>query len=92
MINAPCPVLAIPEKATYKDIRKIALATELPSSKDIPMLQVSAFAEALAAKLEFVSVDNIVRKAKKFQDGQEKEKYFWNGVFHYYEPLRFPMA
>ena len=71
-----CHVLAIPERATYNGIKKIALATELPSSKDIPMLQVSAFADVLAAELEFVSVDNIVRKSKKFQEGQEKETYF----------------
>lgn len=76
MINAPCPILAIPEKAIYSGIQKIALATELPSSKDLPKLQVSDFADALGAKLEFVTVDNIVRNIRKFQVGQEKEKYF----------------
>jgi hypothetical protein len=29
MMKAPCPVLAIPEKATYEGIKKITLATSL---------------------------------------------------------------
>lgn len=76
MMKAPCPVLAIPEKATYHGIKKVALATELPSSKEIPIQQVSKFAKALKAELEFVNVDNMVRRAKKYNEGTEKEIYF----------------
>ncbi len=76
MMKSPCPVLAIPEKATYKGINKITLATSLPTSKDFPIQHVSAFAKALSAKLEFVTVDNIVRKAKKYQPNQPKTVFF----------------
>lgn len=76
MIKAPCPVLAIPEKAVYQGIKKIALATVLPSSNNLPIQQVSAFAKALSSTLEFVTVDNIVRKAKEYQVGQEKTNFF----------------
>lgn len=76
MMKAPCPVLAIPEKATYNGIKKIALATSLPSSDDLPIQQVSNFAKALSAKLEFVTVENIVRRAKEYEPNQPKTNFF----------------
>ncbi|MEO0896230.1 MAG: universal stress protein [Bacteroidota bacterium] len=81
MMKAPCPVLAIPEKANYQGIKKIAMATALPSSADIPKQQVMAFAEAVSAKLEFVTVDNIVRQSKDFVPDQPK-KVFFGTEFH----------
>lgn len=76
MMKAPCPVLAVPEKASYQGVKKVAFATELPTSERMPIQQVSKFAKALNAELEFVNVDNIVRRPKKFEVGKEKEIYF----------------
>lgn len=76
MMKAPCPVLAIPEKARYKPIEKVAYARELPSSAEMPMKQLSELASALSAKVEFVTVENLVRRTKSFKPGQERTTYF----------------
>ena len=76
MMKATCPVLAIPEEAIYQGIKKVAFATGLPSSKDMPYEQVLKFSKVLNAELEFVTVENMVRRAEKFELGKEKENYF----------------
>jgi len=76
MMKAPCPVLAVPENALYRGIRKITLATALPSSADFPNKQMNKFAKALSAEIDFVTVDNIVRNAREYQPDQPKTVFF----------------
>lgn len=68
--------MAIPGKAFYRGIKKIVLATSLPSSKDVAIEQVSAFAHALSVKLEFVRVENMLRKATAYEADHPKTTFF----------------
>ena len=75
MMNSPCPVLAIPAGAQYRPVRKIAFATKIPVATNMPMEQIEGFAKDLQAELEYVSVDNLVRRAKPYKVGTEQETY-----------------
>ncbi len=57
MMNAYCPVIAVPEKAEYTGIEHIAYATDF-TPKDGPAVdQLVQFADELEAKIHFVHVD-----------------------------------
>jgi nucleotide-binding universal stress UspA family protein len=57
MMNAPCPVLAIPEKAKYNGIESIAYATDFVPKDEKAIDQLIKFSETLEAKVHFVHVE-----------------------------------
>ena len=58
MMNANCPVLAIPENATYEGIQNIAYATTF-GYKDQPFVEkLAEFAQELDAQIHFVHVSD----------------------------------
>ena len=61
MMHAPCPVLAIPEGATFKDIQSIVYATDFHPTDSHAVSSLMAFAGKLAADVHFVHVDTKVR-------------------------------
>lgn len=62
MMNAPCPVLAIPMKAEYRPVKHIAYATNFEPSDDRVIEKLNALSQELEAKLHFLHID----KAKKY--------------------------
>lgn len=57
MMNAPCPVLAVPEKARYTPIKSIAYATDF-APKDEPVInELVKISESIGAKVHFVHVE-----------------------------------
>ncbi len=57
MMNAPCPVLAIPADARYEPIRHIAYATNFEPSDEQAVEELSALSKSLGAKVHFLHVD-----------------------------------
>lgn len=57
MMNAGCPVLAIPEDATWHDIDYVAFATDFLPHERQAVEQLMAFAEKVAAEVYFVHVE-----------------------------------
>lgn len=58
MMNAPCPVLAIPESAKYKDIQTITYATDFKSKDKIAVEQLRQFSKITESKLTFTHVQS----------------------------------
>ena len=56
MMQAPCPVLAIPGDAQYQGIRQVAYATDFQPSEQLAVKKLFQFARALEAKVQFVHV------------------------------------
>ena len=56
MMQAPCPVLAVPEGVPYRKIRKIAYATDFHLSDEHAVEQLMSFAGTLKAEVHFVHV------------------------------------
>ena len=57
MMHAPCPVLAIPECADYKPIRKVAYATDFHFKDPEVVLDLLDFCNALGAEVLYAHVD-----------------------------------
>lgn len=57
MLHAPCPVLAVPEDASYHDVQSIAYATDFHPSDVHAVGQLMTFAGQLGADVHFVHVD-----------------------------------
>lgn len=57
MMQAPCPVLAVPFDASWKDIRRIAYATNFEPKDTKAAGQLMNFASALAAEVHFVHIE-----------------------------------
>ena len=74
MMNAPCPVLAIPEAAEFVDIEHIAYATDFNLTDEPAVGQLMKFAGALGASVHFVHID---KKAKvgQMEDSFELKEY-----------------
>jgi nucleotide-binding universal stress UspA family protein len=62
MMNAPCPVLAIPMDAQYSPVKNIAYATNFEPSDEQAIEKLNGLSEELKAKLHFLHVDT----AKKY--------------------------
>ena len=56
MMNVSCPVLAIPESASFQKIQRIAYANDFHPNHQEAVAQLSKFAENLSASLHFVHV------------------------------------
>ena len=56
MMHAPVPVLGVPEKAEWGEIRKIAYATEFRPTAKLAVKQLKEFADAVGAQLYLVHV------------------------------------
>lgn len=56
MMHAKCPVLAIPENAVFKEIQRIAYATDFYPNDDLAIDQLMGLAEQLQATVHFVHV------------------------------------
>ncbi|MBK9015377.1 MAG: universal stress protein [Saprospiraceae bacterium] len=57
MMNAGCPVLAIPDDATWQDIDYIAFATDFLPHEQQAVAQLMDFADKVAAEVFFVHVE-----------------------------------
>ncbi len=57
MMNAPCPVLAIPEGAEFREIKHIAYATDFEPSDEHAVEQLMELAGQLNAAIHFVHID-----------------------------------
>ena len=57
MMQAPCPVLAVPEEAPFETIKKIAYATNLQPRDKQAVEQLMGFAGQLNAAVHFVHVE-----------------------------------
>lgn len=57
MMQAPCPVIAIPEGAPYRAIKQIAYATNFAVSDKQATKQLNAFALKIGAKLHYVHIE-----------------------------------
>lgn len=57
MMQAPCPVLAVPEGAVYQPIRNIAYAADFNPGEDHAVQELLAIAEPFGALVHFVHVD-----------------------------------
>ena len=57
LMNAPCPVLAIPQDAKYNGIKHIAYASDFKPTDKITLEQLMSFTGKLGADLNFVHVD-----------------------------------
>lgn len=60
MMQANCPVLAIPQDATYKRIHELAYASDFQPSDHLAIEQLMNFAHDLNAKVHFVHVETNV--------------------------------
>lgn len=56
--KAPCPVIAIPEKATFKGIKKIAYASNYRSSDVITIKQLLVLAKIFKSRIRLVHITN----------------------------------
>jgi nucleotide-binding universal stress UspA family protein len=68
MMQAPCPVLAIPEEATYKGVHELAYATNFQPSDQLAIDQLMDFAEPLEANVHFVHVETKVPVSTNVED------------------------
>ena len=59
MMNAPCPVLAIPKDAKYEGIKQIAYASDFKPTDNIALEQLMHFSGQTGANLNFVHVDTM---------------------------------
>ena len=57
MMNAPCPVLAIPEDASFKEITRIAYATNFAMGDQQATQQLLKMVEMLQAQLHYVHIE-----------------------------------
>lgn len=57
MMNAPCPVLAVPMGAEFRPIKHIAYATDFEPSDEQVVAQLNDFGKRLGAKVHFLHVD-----------------------------------
>ncbi len=57
MMQAPCPVLAVPEEAKWNVPERIAFATDFGPRDEAAISQLMEFAAALAASVHFVHVE-----------------------------------
>ncbi|MCP3929150.1 MAG: universal stress protein [Bacteroidetes bacterium] len=57
LIKAPCPVLAIPEDASFQSIKTIAYATEFRPTDEYAIDQLMKFSVKLGAKMQVVHVN-----------------------------------
>lgn len=76
IMHAHCPVIAIPEQAEYRPIRKIAFATDFfPAQRD-SFDELQLVAKALSAKIEFVHVETKeTYEDLKAKENEIKEQY-----------------
>ena len=74
LMNASCPVMAIPEGADYADIEHIAYATDFRPTDEQAVEQLMEIARLLGASVHFIHID---RKAKigEMEDSIELEEY-----------------
>lgn len=57
MMNAPCPVIAVPDQARYEGIERIAYATDFHPRDEHAVAQLMKFAGLLGAQVNFVHVE-----------------------------------
>jgi nucleotide-binding universal stress UspA family protein len=57
MMQVECPVLAVPEEATWKEVKRIAFATDFELKDHSAVNQLMDFAALLAAEVHFVHVE-----------------------------------
>ncbi|HQU57894.1 MAG: universal stress protein [Phaeodactylibacter sp.] len=74
MMHAPCPVLAIPETATFQPVRHIGYATDFEYSDKTAVGKLMEFAGTLGAAIHFVHID-IKGTAGKMEDYVMVENY-----------------
>lgn len=74
MMQASCPVLAIPEKAAYRGIHEVAYASDFQPSDHLAVNQLLEFANHLTANVHFVHVETQVPVGMV-------EDYFQAGTF-----------
>lgn len=74
MMQAPCPVLAVPADAGFKEIQRIAYATDFQPSDEHAVGRLKDFAGLLDASIHFVHVDT-TGKNKKAEDFPVLENY-----------------
>jgi len=74
MMQAPCPVLAVPEEAIYKGIHELAYATDFQPSDQLAIDELTLFADRMKANIHFVHVETKVPVSNNVED------YFPGGV------------
>jgi nucleotide-binding universal stress UspA family protein len=57
MMQAGCPVLAVPENAEWKEVKRIAFATDFDKKDNLAVDQLMSFAGKIAAEVHFVHVE-----------------------------------
>jgi len=57
MMNAPCPVLAIPEGAVYQGLKHIAYASDFNPTDVVAVEQLTKFSGSLGAELSYIHID-----------------------------------
>jgi len=71
MEKAECPVLAIPEKASFREIKKMAYATDLSKGSDMGIDKAFDFSDEIGAELNFLHVDHIVYEKSNVMERAE---------------------
>lgn len=64
LMNAPCPVIAVPESAPLKPVAHIAYATDFEPGDEQAVVSLTEVAARLEAKVHFVHVDKEADTAK----------------------------
>lgn len=85
--NAPCPVLIIPPKATFKPLRKIVFATDLKGEPFLDVHAVIKFASLFEAEILFLHIIPEARTTKEELaqaelDRLHKQFPYQNATFH----------
>ncbi len=68
MMQAPCPVLAIPEDSTFMGIHEIAYATNFQPSDHLAVNQLIEFTNLIKAKIHFVHVETKTPVSSNVED------------------------
>lgn len=74
--EAPCPVLAIPAKTTYKKLTRLAYATDYDATDLDNINQLIAFAHLVKAEVHCVHINLIDADSPQNKEGEAFEKQF----------------
>ncbi len=79
MLSSPVPVLSIPDKATYRAIKRIAYATDLNPKSFLPIATLKKIADRLGAELRIVNV----KKDIDLPDMSDKSSYILENISNF---------
>lgn len=68
MLHAPCPVLAVPEGATFRSIEHIVYATDFRPTDEHAVADLMEMAGTLGAKVHFVHIDTSGKEGTEIEE------------------------